>query len=188
MTPYEFVQLVLHAHGGTIRGKTKLQKTVYFVGVLTGELGNLGYHPHYFGPYSAAVAEAIDELRGLGFVDQSIATLGRVDSSGFELARQYICHNKDGASVAAEKAKRHSGRFKRIKEILQKHKKVFSQDYERLSIAAKTYFLLGEKKGKARLGELSALAAKFGWSVKVEQIKEGITKTLSPLGLVTLEE
>ena len=35
MTPYDFVQLTLYAAGGKIRGKTRLQKTVYFLGLLT---------------------------------------------------------------------------------------------------------------------------------------------------------
>jgi uncharacterized protein YwgA len=188
MTAYDFVQLALLAHGREVRGKTKLQKTVYFLGVLTGEQDNLGYRPHYYGPYSAAVAEAVDDLRALGFLDQTVATFGNIDSSGFEVARQDLKLNVDGVSVAKEKAKKHPEMLRKMKSVFEKHARVFSQNYEKLSIAAKTYFLLGEKKGSARVGELSTLAAKFGWSVEPNQIREVIRKILEPLDLVSLKE
>jgi HD superfamily phosphohydrolase len=69
MSPYDFVHLTCHALGGEIKGRTKLQKTDYFLGVLTDSLPELGYRPHFYGPYSAEVAGAVGKLRARGFVD-----------------------------------------------------------------------------------------------------------------------
>ena len=79
MKAYDFVHLVLYATEGRIQGRTKLQKVVYFAGVLTEMLEQLGYRAHYYGPYSSTVTAAVDELRGLGFLEQRIAGGGATD-------------------------------------------------------------------------------------------------------------
>jgi len=56
MNTYDFVHLALYAMGGEIRGKTKLQKTIYFLGRLSNHIDELGYNPHFYGPYSSEVA------------------------------------------------------------------------------------------------------------------------------------
>ncbi|MGB2780353.1 MAG: hypothetical protein WBD63_02605, partial [Phycisphaerae bacterium] len=76
MDATNFVLLALHAVGGEIQGKTKLQKTIYFLGVMTGHLDDLGYRAHYYGPYSDDVADAVSRLRSVDFVDQSAAGCG----------------------------------------------------------------------------------------------------------------
>jgi uncharacterized protein YwgA len=87
MTTYDFVHLVLFACGGQMSGRTKLQKTVYFVGALSGRLDELGYRAHYYGPYSSDVSAAVEDLRGLGFLTQRVASDGSHDSQGFEVTR-----------------------------------------------------------------------------------------------------
>lgn len=51
MNTRDFVALTLREAGGEICGKTKLQKLLYFVGVLTDCLDELGYRAHFYGPY-----------------------------------------------------------------------------------------------------------------------------------------
>src|ERR1039458_3843717 len=104
MNTYDFVHLVLYASGGNIQGRTKLQKTVYFVGALTGSLPNLGYRAHYYGPFSGEVVAAVKELQGLGFLQQSSATSGSVDPDGFEVARYDYSLTPEGRQIAQEKA------------------------------------------------------------------------------------
>jgi uncharacterized protein YwgA len=107
MKAYDFVHLVLHASGGRIQGRTKLQKVVYFAGVLTGMHEHLGYRAHYYGPYSSTVTAAVDELRALGFLEQRIASGGAIDSKGFEVARyDYAltdCGDRSGKGSLASK-------------------------------------------------------------------------------------
>ena len=53
----DFVQLSLLAMGGQIQGKTNVQKKVYFLGLITDCLDDLGYRAHFYGPYSDEVAD-----------------------------------------------------------------------------------------------------------------------------------
>src|SRR4051794_41134046 len=112
MSTYDFVHLVLHAFGGTIQGRTKLQKTVYFVGALTGFLENLGYRAYFYGPYSSEVAASVDELRGLGFLRQTTLSSGEIDPKGFEVARYDFSLTPEGSQIAEEKTQLHSSEWK----------------------------------------------------------------------------
>ncbi len=54
-----------------------------------------------------------------------------------------------------------------------------------MSIAAKTFLILGQKQERANMGELSQLAQHFGWNVTPLQAKYA-AEYLSKLGLVEL--
>jgi len=174
MNTYDFVHLSFLAMGGEIRGKTKLQKTVYFLGSLSCFAEELGYRPHFYGPYSAEVADAVARLRASGFVDQNVVTGGSVDSSGFEVARHDFKLTDQGKQIAEHKTKDQPDLWKRITDAATVLRKAGDVDYVKMSIAAKTYFMLGEKKGKASIGDLAELASKFGWSVTQQQLKEAM--------------
>jgi uncharacterized protein YwgA len=188
MNAYDFVHLALFALGKEIKGKTKLQKTIYFLGVLTDTLKDLGYRPHFYGPYSAEVAGAIDRLRSLGFVDQSVAGAGALDQQGFEVARYDFCLNEQGKRIAKTKSERNPDLWKRIQSAVKCLGKAKDQDYMKLSIAAKTYYMLGEKAGiPASVSELTALATKFGWAVTNDQVSEAF-QFLKAAGLIEVVE
>ena len=135
---------------------------------------------------STDVADAVDELRGLGFVDRSVASGGAVDPSGFEVARFDFRLNEEGKQIAKIKAAKNPVMWKRIQRAVDRFRAVQTRDYVKLSIAAKTYFMLGERKGTVGFKELAALASKFGWSVSSEQVKEA-AGVLRRLGLVSTE-
>lgn len=185
MNTYDFVHLALAAMDGEIRGRTKLQKTVYFLGVITESLEELGYRAHFYGPYSDEVADAIDQLKTLGFVDQNVASAGGFDYSGFEVARYDYSLTDQGRAVAEKKKLQHSQEWKKIEKAAAVLKRAKTEDYVKLSIAAKTYFMLGEKKGNSSMEELAHLAKKFGWSVTKEQVEDA-AKYLKSLDLVNL--
>ncbi len=185
MTTYDFVHLAFLALNGEIKGKTKLQKTVYFLGLLTGHEEDLGYRPHYYGPYSDEVANAVERLKTLGFLDQSVAGMGSVDSRGFEVARHDYRLNQSGEKIAKAKAERFSSDWENIQRAAKALAKLFERDYMELSIAAKTYFMLKENKGHTSDADLAALAPKFGWSVKPAQVRSA-AQLLADAKLVTL--
>jgi uncharacterized protein YwgA len=186
MNTYDFVHLALHALGGEIKGKTKLQKTIYFLGVMTGRVKELGFHAHFYGPYSEEVACAIDRLKALGFIDQTLASGGAVDDRGFEVARFDFRLNDSGRRVAESKLSAYDEEWKKLVGACSVLKRVGDQDYMKLSIAAKTYFMLGERKGEATMKELADLSKKFGWSVSAEQALEA-ARLLETLKLVKLK-
>ncbi|MDQ1257548.1 MAG: uncharacterized protein QG656_2154 [Candidatus Hydrogenedentes bacterium] len=181
---YDFVHLTIHAMGGAIHGKTKLQKTVYFLGTITGCLDELGYRPHFYGPYSDEVAGVVDRLRSLGFLDATATALG-TDARGFEMARTDYVLSVDGKAVAELKVKQHPEAWKELVEAVKKLRAAGDLDYMKLSVAAKTYFVLGKKGGQASQEELVKLAKKFGWSVSDDQVTEA-SHFLQSLNLVQL--
>ncbi|MGB2938473.1 MAG: hypothetical protein WBD05_09820 [Phycisphaerae bacterium] len=185
MDATNFVLLALHAVGGEIQGKTKLQKTIYFLGVMTGHLDDLGYRAHYYGPYSDDVADAVKRLRSVDFVDQSAAGCGTVGKFGFEVCRYDFSLTQDGKQIADAKAAAFPDLTKRLERAAKTLREAGNPDYVRLSIAAKTHFMLGKKKGEATMAELARLARRFGWKVASHQVKEA-AQYLSTLDLVRL--
>lgn len=181
--PYDFVHLSFLAVGGEIKGKTKLQKTVYFLGVLTDMVDQLGYRAHYFGPYSQDVANACSRLRSLGFVDQKVCGSGTVSESGFEVARHDFSLTEDGHAVAKLKARR---KYVELTEALNKAVEKLNDageiDYMQMSIAAKIVYML-ERKERATEGELVKVAQRFGWKVTEDEVSKA-GQYLQKLGLV----
>jgi uncharacterized protein len=186
MNAYDFVHLALLAMGGEIKGKTKLQKTVYFLGLLCKRDEDLGYRPHFYGPYSAEVAGAAQTLRALGFATQTSAGIGSVDSSGFEVARHDLALTDEGRRMAEAKARDNPKDWEKIQAAAAKMKSAKEPDYMKLSIAAKTKFMLGTQKGSVRLTDLVEQAKGFGWSITTEDVREAAT-FLESLGLVTVK-
>jgi uncharacterized protein YwgA len=182
MSPYDFVHLTLYAMGGEVRGKTKLQKTMYFLGLLTKSAGDLGFRPHFYGPYSAEVAGAADRLRALGFATQSVASGGAIDRAGFEFARYDLRLNEEGTQVAQAKTKQYPEEWRKIQKAVEAFRKAEKADYVKLSIAAKTYFMLGQANVPTKAEDLAALAQEFGWSVTPDQIQQAF-ELLESLGL-----
>jgi hypothetical protein len=172
MDARDFVQLCLLAMDGGFQGKTKLQKTVYFLALMTDCLDGLGYRPHYYGPYSEDVTEAIDWLRVIGAVDQSSAGAGMVDRAGFEIRRVDYRLNDQGKRFVAAAKNRHPERWDRLHRAAGVLKGAGDLDYVSMSIAAKTYFLLQENPGPASREELARIAARFGWDVTPQQIEQ----------------
>ena len=58
MRMINFLILTLSAFDGETRGKTRLQKRCFFVSLLAGKLEEMGFQPHYYGPYSSEVEDA----------------------------------------------------------------------------------------------------------------------------------
>lgn len=187
MTTYDFVHLVLHASGGTIQGRTKLQKVVYFVGTLTGVVDDLGYRPHYYGPYSGEVAGAVNELRGLGFLEQRVSSAGATDPRGFEVTRYDYELTAAGKQIAQEKVKKQQAMWQKVQTAVEKLNKARASDYVKLSIAAKAYYILRERNGKATPEELQKLTAVFGWKVSSQEILEA-GKLLEALDLANVDK
>lgn len=170
---YDFVHLALLAAGGEVKGRTMLQKRVYFMGILCNCLEELGYEAHYYGPFSAEVEGAVDRLRGLGFADQTITNWG-FDHRGFERNRYDLKLNKDGVEVAKEKKKQHAGIWERMERAEKVLKTLGRVDYMQLSLAAKTYYMARKKGRPVTPDELSEYANSFAWKVTQEQINDAV--------------
>lgn len=184
MKPNDFVTLALLAIGGEVRGKTKLQKTAYFLGTMTDCLEELGYRPWFYGPYSDEVDAAITWAKTIGAIDQNVSSWG-FDQSGFEVRRYDFRLNEQGKRFAEIRARENPEFWNRLQLAAQRLREAGDIDYMEMSIAAKTYFLLGKKKGPTSMAELAQLAPQFGWNVTPAQVQQA-ARYLSKLGLVQL--
>jgi uncharacterized protein YwgA len=186
MNARDFVAMVLREWGGEVQGKTKLQKLVYFVGALANHLDQLGYRPHFYGPYSDEVAYAVGQLKAIGALDQNVTDWG-YDRSGFEVKRYDYRLTEAGRRYAQWLEQRDVTTTRKIREAVQKLRQAGDLDYITLSIAAKTYYLLGQKPESARLSDLVQLASRFGWNASESQIR-GAAEFLDKIGLIELEK
>jgi uncharacterized protein YwgA len=175
------VLLGYRAFGGTIRGKTMLQKRMYFLSVKLDL--DLRFGPHYYGPYSADVAAANVDFTSLGFLFERSATWG-FDHRSFEKARYDYELTNAGWRLAERKAQATGDLWIRIEGAAKSITDAGDLDYMELAIAAKAYFALMHLQGKAPVDEIAKLLPKFGWSVTKEQLSSA-TSFLAKAGLVT---
>lgn len=183
MKTYDFVHLVIHAAGDRVQGRTKLQKMVYFVGAVTGNLERLGYRPHYYGTYSPDVAGAVQELRGLKFLDQQPVAFGAMDKSGFEISRYDYSLTEEGKQLADEKANQWPEDWTRIKEAVDLINSTKMQDYVRLAIASKTHLVSQLSGKKLSSEELKTRTAEHGWNAFTPEQYQEALEFLEHLGL-----
>jgi uncharacterized protein YwgA len=183
MNPYDIVHLTLYALGGRIEGRTKLQKTIYFVGIFIDSLDDLGYRPHFYGPYSDLVTAAVARLKSLGFLTESTLGSGAIGVAGFEIARHDFQLTKEGERIAEEKAKQNPDVWTKLNIAVDRFKKAGHIDYMRMSVAAKTYHMLRAKGKPATPEELCESARSLGWETKPNEIEQSIS-FLQKLGLV----
>ena len=173
--------LAYKAFDGDMRGKTLLQKRVYFLSVMLGI--DMGYDAHYYGPYSEKVATLNSELKSMGYISESSSAWG-YDQRGFEMARHDFKLTEVGDRLADRKTVTQVQIWNRIQEAAAVVRKAGELDYMELSIAAKAYYVLNKLNGKATLEDIAGMLPKFGWSVSQEQLQKA-TDFLAKADLVT---
>jgi hypothetical protein len=109
---------------------------------------DFGYGPHYYGPYSARVAAANQELKTLGYLSETKAVGKAADALGFPIARHDFRLTPDGQTVIAEKKRRLQDEWERVKSAVLRLMDAGQLNYMEISIAAKAYFLL-DQRGQA---------------------------------------
>jgi len=181
MLARDVLMLAYKAFDGGMRGKTLLQKRVYFLSVVLGI--DMGYEAHYYGPYSEQVASLNSELKALGYISESSSAWG-YDQRGFEMARFDFRFTEIGARIADRKAENDPELWQRIQQAASIVKQAGDLDYMELSIAAKAYYVLTKLNGKATLEDIAGMLPKFGWSVSEEQLEKA-TQFLEKANLIT---
>ena len=163
------VLLVLDYAGGTISGKTLLQKRCFFLAKLL--CMDLHYQAHYYGPYSTEVEEGLAKLKALGFVQEQSHGFGIADSVGFEVRRYDYTLTDDGKIVVKTLKERIPKKYEKIKSALDKLKTAGDTDnYVELSIAAKTFHILSETKSPMTTSAIRTAAKDLGWNISGESI------------------
>ena len=173
--------LAYKAFEGGMKGKTLLQKRIYFLSVMLGL--DLGYEAHYYGPYSEQVATLNMEMKSLGYLSESSSAWG-YDQRGFEMARHDFKLTDAGNRLAERKGERDPALWSKIEKAALVVKQAGDLDYMELSIAAKAYFVLNQLNGKAALEDIAGMLPRFGWKVTEAQLEKA-TEFLCKADLIT---
>lgn len=171
MQTRDFVLFAHGAFGGGISGRTTLQKKVYFLGVMLGE--NHGFNPHYYGPYSARVAEANSELKALNYLREEINVYG-CNHQGFEMAKYDYFLTEDGQKLLERKKKQYPKKWKKIFNFTNAIEGAGDLSYMEMAIAAKAYYILTREGGTATKETIKSVAKNLGWSIKETELDRAI--------------
>ena len=173
MKPTDFLLCLIDASGGSIEGRTLLQKRAFFVTQLIGDDFGLKFDAHYYGPFSSTVEGAATQLKNLGFLQESSTGFG-ILSDGFEVRRYDYSLTKDGQFIVGRLNK--TPEYKRISEATKRILAAGDPNYMELSIAAKAYFLLKKKEGTGMsVAELIKEAEKYSWNISPQSVKRAIS-------------
>lgn len=181
MQPLDYVIFAHGAFDNGITGRTVLQKIVYFLSVIMEE--NLGYNPHYYGPYSSQVAEANSELKELNYLKE-VTTVYGYNNQGFEITKYNYSLTEDGLKLLERKKKRYSAEWERICTIADKIKSAGSMDYMELAMAAKAFMILQQEGYAANREIIKAKAKQLGWSIDDRSLDKALS-FLENIELVT---
>jgi uncharacterized protein YwgA len=175
------VLLIALAVGEDVRGRTLMQKLAYFSGL---ELGvALGHRPHYYGPYSAKIEDALSNAVIAGELHETVERMPDW-SGGPDLLRYTYTLQDRGKQRAQSAAVEHPAEWTRIRTAVCHIKEVLpSLDQKTLSAAAKTYLIIDESDGGVDEQEIPGLAQRLGWSLTPAEVSQTI-EILNRLGLL----
>lgn len=181
MKPRDFVLFAHGAFSGGIAGRTTLQKLVYFLSVMMDQ--DLGYKPHFYGPYSPMVSEATSELKELNFIRENTSVYG-YNNQGFEMTKYDYSLTKDGFNLLERKKKAFPTEWEKISKIAEKISKAGSMHYMELAMAAKAYIILDREGGETNKGEIKLKAQQLGWSMDDNSLENALM-FLEKIGLAS---
>lgn len=172
-----------------LRGRTLLQKKIYFLSVLMEN--DLGFTPHYYGPYSSYVAGHLDSLVNYEILKETLVPLSSNPPEQSPLGEirkhTYIYSLMPNAFKEVWKATKKKGGFDEWKQKLKAiNDQSIARDFNKLSIAAKIHYIV-DWKGKTNAEEVLQTAKEYGWNFTLEDIKK-VLSFLTGLGLVTVDE
>ena len=164
-----------------LRGRTLLQKKLYFLSVL--QEVDLGFRPHYYGPYSSWIAENLDILVSVGFVKEITETFSTDQNIFGEIRRHTYSLTDDGKIIMDEIQK--ENKFQSWHKVLDAlNSQPLANDFNKLSIAAKVHYIVNQK-GQATTEQVRQTAKEYGWSITDSAIAD-VLSFLKSLSLISI--
>ena len=171
-----------HAGEQGIRGKTFLQKRLYFMGVFMER--ELGHRPHYYGPYSPLVESNLGLLSEYGLIEQKVVPLGV--GTGRLVERHDLFITGEGAQFAERIRRLEPGLAMQVGSAIEKIERGGNIDSTTLAVAAKIHFIVNDSEsveGAFTFEYIQTTASQLGWEVDAETALRA-AKFLQELGLV----
>ncbi len=125
---------------------------------------------------------AVTLLKAIGVLDQNVVGGGSLTRQALRSGVRFPAE-RPGTRIGNGQVAQYADVWQRLEGAAHTFNQAGKLDYMLLSVAAKTYFMLGEKKGPATEPELAALAPRFGWNVTAKEIRQA-AEYLNKLGLV----
>ena len=173
MIIFDAILATIKAAGGSITGRTAIQKLMYFENV--SKLVDIKYRPHYYGPYSAEVAGAIQELIDLDFLKEDIET---AKTTGFPVPddwkRYRYTLTSDGNKVVEHINQESEAEINKISNLVSICQKTVNLDANMLSCAAKVYYIISSQSKRMTINEIQKTAGSFGWNLSQNQINGAV--------------
>ena len=151
-----------------LKGRTILQKKLYFLSELKGV--DLGFRPHYYGPYSSLVAENLDILVSVRFLNEVTETFETDQNIFGEIRRHTYSLTSDG-DIVMKKIRKEAGYtdWQRARDRLSRQK--LANNFNMLSIAAKVCYIVKQQKGTTA-EQIRQIAQEYGWDLNNSQIEK----------------
>ena len=179
------VLAIIASQGGSVKGKTVIQKLAYFLSVVGG--GSLGFAPHFYGPFSKDIEGAVDWLVIDKDIEESSQVIG-VNSDGFPIRHFEFALTEQGEKHAEQLLKENGHLSERANWVVYQlgdfGKKRAAKP---LSLAAKIHYVLTSKGRPLTNGEIATASKELGWDVTDFEIGRAI-ELLSKLDLVTVSK
>lgn len=167
LTIRETVLLVIDAAGGTIEGRTAVQKLCYFAGLALDE--DFGHRPHYYGPYSRQVEAALVNEAFAGDLEETARTFS--GWSGRDGKAYTYAMTSQGVDLVADLRRDKPEAAHRIDEIVRRlGELVRGYKQHPLSLAAKVDLILRQRDEPAAASEIPELARQLGWKVTDDEV------------------
>jgi uncharacterized protein YwgA len=181
VTTRDKVLLITHAAGGTVPGRTIMQKLAYFAGL--GRPGSLGHKPHFYGPYSTQVEDAVANAVIAGELHETVEHMPNWRGGPDVLKYTYRLQPR-GKQRVDRLIEEHPEEWRAIRGAVQSIRRVLpSLDQKTLSTAAKTHLIVSKAEGGVALDEIPTLAGQLGWQIDEAEVEKTV-ELLDELGLV----
>jgi uncharacterized protein YwgA len=185
MDTVDMVLLSIKYFGGDVKGKTLLQKRIFFLGEILKKT-DLAYFAHYYGPYSQDVADSIISCISDGYVQERVIPYG-IDPNGFEMCRYEYSLTEKGDNLSNILQEHYSEESKRLKDACTNFlENAEDLDYITLSYAAKVYFVLKQKGKPLTPDKIKKTAETFQWKIEEKELQKGV-KALKDLQLIEIK-
>jgi len=173
---YDMILLLFSESGNKFKGKTNVHKNLFLLKYLLSKkkIGvPYSFRPYHYGPFSYEISDALDFLESSGLLTVSEERFDSYGASGEERTITVFEVSKKGDEVVAKAKKSYpefcsafSSCFSRILST-GKH-----QNTQVLATAAKMKLILGMEKKPMTQHELEKVAAKMGWKLEDEKVRQ----------------
>ena len=169
MRAHEMIALIINAAGGQVEGRMVMQKLGYFATIKVPSIEDVSYRHYFYGPFSAEVAIALDEMAAFSYLDE-------VSRSALYDRYKYILTDS-GREYAKSASDAHPDESREIKNIVDTCKNACQLKGKPLSLAAKVYYIRanGEDGPACTPEDVGRVASScYGWNLSKNDTARGI--------------